>query len=160
MRMNKNMHRRVSVIGITFCVVSLIPIAMGALIGISRHSIPGFIGPASIGFIFLIIGIVMTICTGSKQKKADRIMSEGMLIGAEITDIQRNMLIQINHNHPWIVTMKYVDEYTGEEREFVSKNIPFKVYKEIGDNAQIYVMRDGSGDYFIDDSQFTIRSRV
>ena len=117
-------------------------------------SVPFLIGCifGAIGVISTIAGIIITCKTIRESRKYKDLMANGITVYAEIAGMNVDYRYAINDHHPWIITAKYTDEYTGESHEFKSTQVwknPTLQYK-VGDTIRVKVRSGNYSEYVFD----------
>lgn len=102
----------------------------------------------SFGVIFIIVAVVLVIKNSKILKRKKYLLSEGLVLSAEIIDFYENNRIAVNNRHPYIVVAEYDDGV--QCHRFKSDNVwerlsvdilgmPVKVYYENGNMNHYYV---------------------
>ena len=113
---------------------------------------PITIGLIAFGGVFAIIGITYIAIEIKKNKEANKIKNNGLLINAEVIGITKNRRIKVNNRHPYIINCRC--EINGELYLFESKNVWYDA-PTIFESLQIkeipvYISRENSKEYYVD----------
>jgi len=110
------------------------------------------IGLIAFGGVFAIIGITSIVIEIKKNKEANSIKNNGLLINAEVIGVSKNRRIKVNNKHPYIIKCRC--EINGELYLFDSNNVWYDA-PTIFENLQIkeipvYISRENSKKYYVD----------
>ncbi|MBQ2955677.1 MAG: DUF3592 domain-containing protein [Clostridia bacterium] len=73
-----------------------------------------------VGGVFSLLGLGFLIAVLPKALMKRSLMMNGTPVTAQITDISQNMLVAINHRHPYVVHAVLIHPYTGQEMKVKS----------------------------------------
>ena len=73
-----------------------------------------FMVTAFVGIPFAIIGILMLLAGGGllntryqEKQKIVNVLKYGQAVRGEITGVQENLMVRVNHRHPWIIEYQF-----------------------------------------------------
>ena len=104
------------------------------------------------GFLITLIGLILFIISGSRNRRNKNLMETGQHVYGEIESLERDTSVTINGRHPYRIYCKYQDSKTGYIYKFKSRILDFNPndsYK-IGDQIGIYLEPGNFKHYYVD----------
>jgi hypothetical protein len=103
------------------------------------------------GTIFAVIGLIVLLVAGGKQKEFDNIMQNGVVVRAVVNEIYVPIKGP-NKKFHFFVNCTYHDNYTGMDHKFSSEaiyNDSDKNWKQ-GDTVDVHVLPENFTKYYVD----------
>ncbi len=105
--------------------------------------------------IFIAIGVWQIVKEVKSAAKGKRLVEQGTLYWAQVTNISQNLNVTINGRSPYFVECSCVDSI-GLCRNFVSDDVMrLPSTFGIGSTVAVYVNPDDDDEYFVDLNQYT-----
>lgn len=103
-----------------------------------------------VGFIFAVIGIIMSVLYARKKKKKKWLRNNGRKIQAEVTGGRVCYNYTVNNRHPFAIECRYEDTGYGQVYLFSSEPTWLNPHNYIGSFVTVYVDPSDMSRYFVD----------
>ncbi|MCW3070187.1 MAG: hypothetical protein JWO44_77 [Bacteroidetes bacterium] len=106
----------------------------------------------ALGLMDILIVTVWSIISAAKAKREKWLRENGQLLRAKLVSINKNMMVTVNKNNPYVITCEWKDPATAGIHIFKSKNIWFDPTHFINksNTIDVYYDPDNMKKYAID----------
>ena len=113
-----------------------------------------------IGVAFACVGIIPFVVKEKRRRKNEDLVNNGTAVWAKVDRVDVNTTYSVNNMHPRRIVAKYSDEYTGQEREYISDNLWEKRYFDVPQDSEVrvYIDRNDEKKYFVDYESINLES--
>ena len=112
------------------------------------------------GVAFACVGIIPFVVKEKRRRKNEDLVNNGTAVWAKVDRVDVNTTYSVNNMHPRRIVAKYSDEYTGQEREYISDNLWEKRYFDVPQDSEVrvYIDRNDEKKYFVDYESINLES--
>ena len=104
----------------------------------------------SVGVPFLLVGLAFYIYVSKKEKKKERLITDGRRVLGKVIDFKVNYQVSLNRRHP-VKLVCETDEYAFEEKKrYISENYWGDPEAAINKDVTIYIDREKNDQYYVD----------